>query len=231
MKPKLHTIIFDAGGTLIDSDDIFSIISAAGTECGISLSREDIENRFMNIKRNESSSFADIKSILSSILQNTVRKDIKDSTYELVSSLYKKTFLETIRLFDGVEYILSSLKKNNIRIILLSDADADLLHEELKILNIGHYFDHLLISSEMRAYKPSARVVECVESVCTGCRDGILMVGDSIDDVMVANKMNIPSIFITDCKDSSYGQSYTISQLKEIVPLLNANFSFQEGTL
>lgn len=229
MANQLHTVIFDAGGTLIDSDNIFEVISSATSKFGLPLSTQDIEDEFMRLKKDSSLPFADIKTLLSSILQKVQRNGSRQDIYDEVSRLYKKTFLETIKLYDGTIELLTALKKSNVKLILLSDADDDLLHAELDQLDIRKYFDHFLISSIMKSYKPSDKVIECVKEVCPGPSGGVLMIGDSVDDIKTANKLKISSILISESQNAgSYGQANTVKMLKEILPLLKNNFSLKE---
>lgn len=230
MINRLHTVIFDAGGTLIDSDNIFEVISLATSKFGSPISTQDIEDEFMRLKKDLSLPFTDIKTLLSSILQKVQRNGSKQDIYNEVSRLYKKTFLETIKLYDGTIELLTALKKSNVKLILLSDADDDLLHAELDQLDIKKYFDHLLISSIMQSYKPSDKVIGCVKDVCPGSSDGVLMIGDSVDDINTAKKLGISSILISESQNvGSHGQTHTVRMLKEILPLLKNNFSLKEA--
>ena len=58
-------------------------------------------------------------------------------------------------LFPHVRFILSHLKKNNIKIAIASSSPYDIIYKMLSVNNITSYFDVIVSRNDVQAKKPS----------------------------------------------------------------------------
>jgi FMN phosphatase YigB (HAD superfamily) len=100
----------------------------------------------------------------------------------------------------------------------------DVLVAELEKLRIVKYFDNILVSSEIKAYKPSDKVVNKALEICEEPLSDILIIGDSDVDIEVASKMGIKSVLIVreDNKKINKDPDFKISTLNDIFDILES---------
>ena len=164
----MHTVIFDVGGTLIDSPDLFKHIMARYYE-------EDAEiERYLLQKFSEyyqgNGSFLKIATILGKVFSEIAMEfNVKDYSF-LAANIYKGFFTQKTYLYEDTISVLKFMKKKNTRLLICSDADAEVLNEELIQFKIKDYFEHIFISSDIEAYKPSDKVVSVLSEIMMGKR-------------------------------------------------------------
>ena len=226
MRAALSAVLFDAGGTLVDSDDVFERLR-------LDFGPDEIDSAamlqtFELVKQRSGAEFLDVKGLLKETCRVLADEfgvvDIGDRAV----CLYREAFLETVRLFPGVEETLALLRRCGVRMIIVSDADADVLMPEFDQLGISGYFEGMIISSEVRAYKPSDAMVECILAECKLPDEGVLFVGDNRVDVQTASKLGVDSVFIG---RTDTGATFTIDTFSELAPLLGREYAlFDRGS-
>jgi len=219
MSTTLSTVLFDAGGTLVDSDDLFERLR-------FEFGSDEIDsavmlNTFDLVKQRSDEEFLDVKGLLKETCRVLAEEFGLEDLGDRAVSLYREVFLETVRLFPGVEETLALLQRHGIRMIIVSDADADVLIPEFDQLGISDYFERMIISSEVRAYKPADAMVEYILAVCGLPGEGVLFVGDNRVDVQTASKLGVGSVFIG---RADTGATFTIESFSELVPLLEREY-------
>jgi len=214
----IKTIIFDVGGTLADGPDLYHTISDKvenlhGLRIEAALSEQF--GRMYAGKR-----FYAVKTILDKI----TRKILKDSGVEKskikASDVYKDIYLNKSCLFSDSLEILDFLKNNGIQLIIVSDADADVMIPELKMLKIFDYFDSIIISSDVNCYKTSKDMANLVNHLLKAPKEQVLFVGNANEDISAAKNLGIKSVFINRVGDKKLGD-ITIRSLIEIKNLVN----------
>lgn len=200
----IHTIIFDVGGTLVDAPDIFDIISDSNQEL-----KKKIIERFQFIYSGKK--FYPVKEILNKVMSGL-------SINLPAEKIYSDTFVNKSYLFKETLEVLESMK-NKVDLIIVSDADSDVLIPELKKLGIYKYFSKILISSDFRAYKPSDKFVKKILPFLKSPHYKILFVGDSSVDMETAKKIGAKSVYIRRT-EKNLKADYEITTLKEISSLI-----------
>lgn len=127
-------------------------------------------------------------------------------------NMYQKASLEC-SLYDGVIELLENLKKVNKRIILLSASQIDNLTEQVNHFQINNYFDAILGLDNIHA-KSKIEIAEKYFNNNNIDLSKTIILGDTIHDAEVAEKLKIDSILIADGH-----QSYQrlIKHKKEVV--------------
>ncbi len=111
-------------------------------------------------------------------------------------NLYQKASLEC-SLYDGVIELLEKLKKLNKNIILLSASQLDNLKEQVYHFKIDKYFTKILGLDNILA-KSKIEVAEKYFKEKNIDLSKTIILGDTIHDAEVANKLKIDSILIAD---------------------------------
>lgn len=111
-------------------------------------------------------------------------------------NLYQKASLEC-SLYDGVIELLEKLKKLNKNIILLSASQLDNLKEQVYHFKIDKYFTKILGLDNILA-KSKIEVAEKYFKENNIDLSKTIILGDTIHDAEVANKLKIDSILIAD---------------------------------
>jgi len=213
----IKKIIFDVGGTLVKAPDIFQ-------EIAINIKREhNIDVEFELKKEFEKNYtkplFYNVKTILNKITKDILNdKGITQSNID-PSKIYFDTFVNKSKLFEDTVEILDYLKTKKIKLMILSDADSDVLLIELKKLGIINFFEKIIISSDIKCYKTSKDIKKHINPLLSEQNNNILFVGDSFADIYAAQNLNIKSVFINRYSDEQKGDM-TIKSLLDIKKIL-----------
>ena len=200
----IHTIIFDVGGTLVDAPDIFEVIANGDTEI-----KKRIIERFQCFYCGKK--FYTVKEILQMVMSE-LSINIK------ADKIYKNIFTNKSYLFDETFEVLNLLK-NKTNLIIASDADSDVLIPELKKLGIYKYFNKILVSSDIKAYKNSNKFVKKIIPLLNHPYDNVLFVGDSPIDMEIAKKIGVKSVYIKRT-EKRFESDYVITNLRELMDLI-----------
>lgn len=217
----IHTIFFDIGGTLVTSKSTLTYFADRLNPDGQLGMFDFLVETFMSYYENEKlETFYTVKEILAISLKKASEKfDVPDLSSE-TEKYYRKNHLETGKLYDDILPVLKKLKEKGITLILASDADADVLVEQLEKLGILHFFDGRIISSDVRAYKPSEKVVLAAKKYCNKPLSGILFVGDNKVDVKMAKKLGVKSVLIHRDGRFKTDADYQIASLNELLNII-----------
>ena len=220
MNKNFKCIIFDLDGTLIDSGP-------------------DLANSLNYVLKKQG--FKDVnQSILGSLIgggaEMMIRKGfehIEAKIDEKKIETYISQFLEyyynnctnQTKLYEGVENTLKYLKKVNIKVCLCTNKRQYLTNKIMKEFNFEHYFDFVLGSSKELQMKPSVQMLEfCLKKLKINSSEQCVMIGDSDNDILPANKLNMTSIYVK----YGYGKlsknivaSYEVNKIKEIIDICN----------
>jgi len=220
----IHTIFFDVGGTLVTGESTLRVIAAR-----LDSDRQEpifkyMVKRFMEIYLDENPPrFYSIKELLTLSTRWASEEfgtaDLSDKAVEI----YRHHHMTNDHLFDDTIETLEKLKTMGIRLILISDADADVLEDQLKMFDILRYFDETIISSHTKAYKPSDIVVRKAMEYCREPFSKILFVGDTIVDLKTAQKMKVKSILINRDGQFKYDADFKITGLNQIFEIIEKN--------
>lgn len=117
-----------------------------------------------------------------------------DDTIKITQN-YWRDYLEEMNLFKGVEATLKNLKRNNIKIVIISNLTAWIQLKKIRNLEIEDYIDLMITSEETGDEKPSSIMFTLPLAKLGITPKQSIMVGDSIEaDIMGANSINIETI-------------------------------------
>jgi len=217
----IHTVLFDIGGTLVHGkSSLIGLAEQMDSSRIDHISRYMIDT-FMAIYRDENyPRFHTIKELLAISVRKAAEKfDLPDIS-DQVERFYRRNHLEEGYLYDDTVTVLKELKNRGIRMILVSDADADVLVEQLENFGILDFFEARVISSHVGSYKPSRRTVAEVRRHCRKPLDGILFVGDTRVDVRTAQRLGVVSVLINRDGDFRHEADHRITGLSELLDII-----------
>ncbi len=213
----IHTVFFDCGGTLVGGKSSLKVLADK-----LDKNRSDeifhyLVDQFMKCYLDENPPrFYSIRELLKLSAGTVTEKfNMPDMSREVVE-IYRDNHLKGDYIFEDTVPALERLKAMNVRIILISDADADVLLEQLEAFDILRFFDERIISSHIKAYKPSDTVVQKALAYCRRPLSEILFVGDTIVDIKTARKMKVRSALINRNGKFKYDADFYIDTLARI---------------
>ena len=213
----IHTVFLDCGGTLVGGTSSLKVLADT---LNPDLSDElfhFLVDSFMEYYLDENPPcFYSIRDLLRLTAKSAAEAFHVPDLSEEVVEIYRENHLKNDSPYDDTIPALEKLKSMGTKLVLISDADADVLLEQLEAFDILHYFDEKIISSHIEAYKPSDTIVKKALSYCKEPFSEILFVGDTIVDIKTAKKMKVRSALINrDCK-FKYEADYHIDPLAKI---------------
>ena len=109
---------------------------------------------------------------------------------------FRALSLRRLRLYPGAKELLAALRAAGKRVILLTNAQSAFTVPELRCLGIGELFDHILISSDFGAKKPSPAFFASL-SDCGVEADRAVMIGnDDESDCRGAARFGMDSLYL-----------------------------------
>ncbi len=212
--------IFDMGGTLVKSAPLYDYLPSLFHEIEKDTLIEYSKNKIMQyIRQNE---FVTLRKLFENVLVCISRDFRCNDISKQANELLFKFYFEGSSLQEDATIVLNFFKKNNVKLIIASDADTELLISELKKFNLKKYFNEILISENIGAYKSSEKFNNALRSVLPKkySKNEIIFVGDAEVDIRSAEQLNITSILVDYNNNGvNFNQDYTINRLNEIISI------------
>ncbi|BBE32119.1 hypothetical protein OSSY52_22600 [Tepiditoga spiralis] len=208
-------IIFDLYGTLIDASSLFKKVAFELSD-ETNIDPLIIENRiyelyddiFKNYYLNEFKSERYYYGKLFKKLKEEI--SFISSIEEIIDFMYES--FSKLPLYADVTY-LNELRQNGYKIIILSNADSSFVKEGL--INNRLFYNELIISEEVKFYKPSKEIFDIALSKSNLRTSEVLFVGDNLDtDIKGGVNAGIKSILID--RDNKYKYALKIKNLYEL---------------
>jgi len=141
---------------------------------------------------------------------------------------YWNNFLKKMKLRKGAMHVLKTLKKQNLKIAIVSDLTTHIQLRKLKKLKIDKYVDILVTSEEAGSEKPHAIMFLLTLNKLNLKPTEVFFVGDDlIKDMEGANSVGIDSVYLTKSKvklaNPDYRKpNYVIREITELLDLINS---------
>ena len=205
-------IIFDMDGTLIDSGDVITnTINFVRGELGL----EKIDKELMLEQLNN----PDINS--SEYFYGT--KEFTPQQTELFTKYYNENCVKDIKLYEGIEELLGTLK-NDFILAIATNASRDFAVRMVEHLNIHKYFDAVIGASCVANPKPHPDMVLKTLNDLNKHHHNSILVGDSLKDMRAAKAAQVDGILVNwgftnhneeDAIRNSYELLTTLSSFKK----------------
>lgn len=131
-----------------------------------------------------------------------------------------------IYLYEETLDVLHELK-GNYKLLMLTNGSPHLQHTKLSLSpELAPYFDHIVISGEFGAGKPSTDLFTYALSLLEGVdKSETIMIGDNpLTDILGASKFGIDSIWINHHRKEVQEviPTFEVNRLKEILPVIKS---------
>lgn len=205
--------IFDLYGTLIDinTDEwqaaLWKKLAILYAYRGAEYSYREIKSEYGRLvekekaavrRRHKDFSVIDIK-IEKVFKELFSQKGVKASKTEILhkAEAFRCFSTKYIKLYDGVEDLLKTLKSRGKRVYLLSNAQRVFTENELNMFGLTQYFDGILISSDVECSKPDNNFFQILFDRYSLEKSESVMIGnDYISDIGGAADFGIDSLYI-----------------------------------
>ena len=182
-------VIFDMDGTLIDSKDALS--------GAINIIRKDmylppLDNDF--ILKTINNPNVNYSKLLFNSLENGANFKAK------YKNVYKQSYIENAKLFDGIIDIFEYLSSKNIKIMIATNALETTLEAIIDTLDIKKYIYKYIGIKDGVLEKPNPQMINMLK---TGFKK-VIFVGDNDKDSLCAKNANVDfmrACFVVDEKD------------------------------
>ncbi|MDR0675995.1 MAG: HAD-IA family hydrolase [Elusimicrobiota bacterium] len=205
-KDNEKLLIFDLDGTICDSIyDIKDALNFVNKKYGLyEFNLEEVRKMIGN----------GFHFLVNKSLENN---DDKLNVDELVLKFEKK-YLEILanktQIYDGILDFLNEFSKNkvyNIRLAVLTNKKENATKKLMHKLGITKYFDFIAGDGTFLERKPSPLPVIEITKTLKIPLTNTVMIGDGVNDILVAKNSNIKSIWV------SYGYS-KLDEIKQYIP-------------
>lgn len=126
---------------------------------------------------------------------------LPDQVREKISSVYDRYDEDALTrwvLRSGVNDFLNAIKAKGIRTGLVSNVGGKCIAKALSKLALADYFDVVLSRNDVMNLKPNPEGLNLAIAKLGICKDSIILLGDSLDDVNAARNAGIRIMIITD---------------------------------
>jgi HAD superfamily hydrolase (TIGR01549 family) len=220
-------VFFDIGGTLVDSPDIFEIITRKLVGRWPDKQTYDLVlktyERMIDAIRNKEAQhpFKSVRDIHAAALTLLARQygyaDISGQARDISVDAYGRQS----NLFPETKPVLDTLLKNSVRMIIASDNDLDILEIQMLKHDLNTYFVDHCISETAKAYKPTHRFLSNLKKYICDDPNDCYFVGDSWVDVESGRRLGVKSVLIDrGSAGSNTKADYVIRDLNGLIPLL-----------
>jgi putative hydrolase of the HAD superfamily len=216
---SVHAITFDVGGTLIQPwPSVGHVYSEVAARHGLRDIPVDSLNRQFAAAWKHLGTFNYTRSEWHALVNRTflglTQTPVNDGFF---SDLYDRfAQVETWRIFDDVLPALEFLNSRGLKLGIISNWD-ERLRPLLRQLNLARFFQTIVVSCEIGAYKPSPAIFNRAAESLTSPPASILHIGDNpVLDVDGATSAGFQALLLAREPIARHGQLNSLNQLLEI---------------
>jgi HAD superfamily hydrolase (TIGR01509 family) len=211
-------VFFDLDGTLVDSNEFHILAWAEAIEaCGLRASRASL--------RNEIGKGADM--LIPALFPGLggVQRDLLEKTQ---GKIFETGYLPQVRPFPGASALVTQLRAQGIKVLLVSSSsNKEVLHYS-KLLEIESHLDGAVSSDDAPHSKPApdlfTRALEIVAPVQV---HDVIAVGDTPYDVQAAAKCGIRTIALRSGGFSDRDLCHALAIYTDVQELMDQPFPFE----
>lgn len=180
----LKVILFDMDGTLVNSDQLVLHIY------------KKLTTKYQPLTPFES---LDLGDVFASSYPDVLKKlygHVNPDHLEEIYRIHLESKHHYLESFEGVEELLSTLKREGYRLGLVTSEMRDIAIDELKILNLDQYFDSIVAFDDVKNPKPDPEGILKHLAYFNCNRDEVIYIGDQKTDGIAAENASILSVLI-----------------------------------
>ncbi len=181
--------------------------------------------------RDEGEKFKQLRETVPGFRKEAWARGLKDLDVEdeaLAASLaeiFPEERKKHIYLYDETIDVLEALQ-GKYQLLMLTNGSPDLQQTKLSLSpELAPYFDHIVISGEFGAGKPSVEIFNYALSLLEVEKDEVLMVGDNpLTDILGASRVGIDSAWINHGtrEEADVTPTYEVERLREVLSIVKS---------
>lgn len=164
-------------------------------------------------------------------IQRTLENFNIDFSPEIVyeaTQRYWNYIIKYSRLFPHVLETLKVLRRNHIKIAIVTDLTADIQNLKMIKLNISKYINYMVTSEEVGVDKPNPKMIKLAIQKMGLKKNEVIMVGNNPKaDIQVAKNYGIPSVLFDYYnkypQEERNGADYYITNFSNLLDILGQN--------
>jgi len=226
---KIKAICFDLGDTLVYSENQLSWANnyKNALEKGFnSINKEPTEDEYNNcieiLKKYNTRINPREYEIYSGQIFNEIMKlmglNIKDK--DIIEKYFFDYYMKDNKVFDDTEEVLEDIKKNNLKIGILTDVpygSINVVIDDINKIKNNKIIDVVLSSVEVGYRKPNINGYITLSKKLEVQTDEMIYIGNEEKDIIGANKAGIISILINRTDEKiNYGEKYQFKSLRDM---------------
>lgn len=182
---KYNTVLFDFDGTLADSSKIIiPCIIHTYSKMGLKTPPPEILHKFIGPPLHDA------------FLAIGMPENLTDRAVELYREYFNNKNLIDIQLFDGIEYLLKTLKDSGVRLAVASVRIEDKLKEICDQINLGRYFEAVCGRAEEEGVLTKADVIRRALHQLGNPAGKAVLIGDSDFDEEGADEAGVDFVAV-----------------------------------
>lgn len=178
-KANKPILIFDFDGTLLDSEEMIL---------------KTFESVFNEVELKHPMTTEDYDSLVGPTLQQSFEKYVVNPNIEELIETYRTRMLvnhETMaKEIPGAQALLRELKEKGYKIAILSNKMTEMVKLGMDAVGITPYVDLVVGQDLVTKHKPDPEGINFIVDQLKGSHDNVIMVGDSVDDILVGQNAN-----------------------------------------
>lgn len=185
---RFDTAIFDLDGTILDTlSDLSDSVNYALKKNGLPARTEDEVRSFVG---------NGIRLLIERAVPENTHQSVVDNCFNDFKSHYKTNSTNKTKPYDGISEVLNELKKQGIKIALVSNK-ADFAVQELMVRYFPGVFDFATGERDGVRRKPYPDSVFAAMEYLNADKNKTVYIGDSEVDVETARNCQIPCIAVS----------------------------------
>lgn len=133
------------------------------------------------------------------------------------SGYYSANHHKELLLYDGIKELLQTLKENNFKLAIATNAYRKSAIESLIHLDIHNCFDAVVCFDDVEEGKPSPKMLERIVELLSLDMESAVFIGDGERDQMAASRAGIEYIMVAWGFSEHKNAVYSVENLKEIL--------------
>jgi HAD superfamily hydrolase (TIGR01549 family) len=219
-------IFFDIGGTLLNSPDIFEVITRKlvgrwPDEQTHNLVLETYESLIVDLRNgDERYPFKSVGGVHAAALKLLASRHGYTDISSQADSLKVEVYAHQSTFYPETRLVLEKLLKNGVKMVIASDNDCEIVAIQKSRYNFDKYFGDYCISETAGAYKPTRGFIRHLQKhLPQNLNDGYF-VGDNWVDVESGKRLGIKSVLVDRKNSGGIKADYVIRDLSGLLPIL-----------
>jgi putative hydrolase of the HAD superfamily len=224
-------VLFDLYGTLVDletdeaSPAVWNALARRLGSQGFRLDGRSLRARFRKLCEEEASRLGEgfiIAPVLNRLLQRNGQPP-SELEVRAFAHEFRRLSIRRLELRPYSRPLLERLRQRGNRLALVSNTESLLSEFDIEELEIGQYFNAIVMSSDVGTAKPEAEIVEVALGRVGAVPGDAVFVGDSLaTDVLAAQMASVTPILVTWQKTSGRGVTVAEPTLDSLVRALQS---------